>query len=808
MAQALFSDPYAQDTLRAIDEANANPAPEATPAAPSQILSTITSPFRGAAAGAAQAAAFGFDTIKSFGDVVAGYTANTDPSLLMDPQAQAKRWQEGEQARADLSSGAAYSSTIGDNLYGFSSGLAPDPATANIAEQTLFGLSRGLTKIVGMSLASGNPYIGVTLAGASEGEAASQDLKEKGVDLGTRSMVGAVTGAGTAAGALIPVAGSTLGRTVALGLGAGPGLQVAQTAMTRAVLQSAGYQHLADQYDPFDPVAIAVSAAMPAIFGGLAYRGVRADAAAARSAPKIDPALARPLESMGFNERRALQYDAPQLDDYAVQAATREGVSPDLMLALKNAGERSNSDQVSGKGAAGVSQMTKANRDKFGVVDPTDPVQAIDGMARYLAATKQQYGDNLRAIIADYDGGPKQAQAVMQGRQPPSPETQAYLARVERYLADRGANDALRGVRLTLDQVDAARVAYNRQLLEGSSLGAPDDLDAMATHLTAFQRTIDQLSAGSRVDVGDIVEPDQVRQAGALDGMIEHLEDVRSDLMADMANQAEPGQIAQLRAQIADLQTRAAPTLEDVAGSMQPRRTYTPTATRSAREQAQIERNAPVELQSQLDARDAQITRLQAAIEENRNAEIARAAMPHVDRLLDGFRAHRDALDLPPGRVRGDVAAARQVIDEAAAGVPRETSDASGVSETPRMPEAAGNTVSGRLPAADEGRASASPVSAATVVGSERVAEADGATPTQGRAQSGGSGEQQPDYQPQLEAESADMPGGVAVDPETGETRIVTLGEQLDAARAEYAAQKELAPLMRVAAQCFLAHGD
>ncbi|QUN44133.1 hypothetical protein KEH56_33530 [Burkholderia cenocepacia] len=369
MAQTLFTDPYAQDTLRAIDAANSNPLPEPRVSPPFKVIDTVTAPFRGVAAAAAEVGAFGFDSIKSFGDVVAGYPANTDPSLLTDPQAQAKRWQEGEQARANLASGASYSSTIGDNLYGFSSHLAPDPATSNIAEQTVFGLSRGLTKYIGLSLVTGNPFTGAVLTGASEGETTSQGLREKGVDLSTRTAAGVVAGTGAALAGVIPVAGGTIARTVALGLAAGPGLQIAQTAITKAVLQSAGYQQLSDQYDPFDPLAIAISGITSAIFGKFAYRGVRAEAQARAAEPQVDPAAARQLSAMSLNERKALPFNDSRLDAYAVQAAQREGLPPefgDLMVALKNAGERSNSGQVSRKGAAGIAQMMPENLKKFG----------------------------------------------------------------------------------------------------------------------------------------------------------------------------------------------------------------------------------------------------------------------------------------------------------------------------------------------------------------------------------------------------------------------------------------------------------
>lgn len=773
MAQSLFTDPYAQDTLRAIEAANSNPLPEPPPPQPNQFLNTVSAPFRGVGAAVLEMGAFGFDSIKSFGDVVAGYTSNTDPSLLIDPQAQAKRWQEGTAARANLASGASYSSTIGDNLYGFSSGLAPDPATSNVAEQTLFGLSRGLTKFIGASIASGNPFIGATLAGASEGETVSQGLREKGVDLGTRTAVGAVAGTGAALAGVIPVAGSTLGRTIALGLAAGPGLQVAQTAMTKAVLQSAGYRQLSDQYDPFDPVAVAVSAATAGIFGAWGYRGVRAEAQARAAAPKIDPVLARPLTAMSASERSALTYNDPRLDDYARQAAAKAGLSPELgelLVSLKNDGEKSNSGQISSAKARGVMQFIPDNLKKFGVADPTDPIQSIDGAVRYLAANRSRYGDNLLAHAADYNGGPSQAELVLQGKQPSKAETRAYVDRVRRGLADRDAQDVLRGITPTPDQVDAARVVYNRQLLEQASLGAPDDLDAMAAHLTAFQRTIDQMSTGTRVDVGDLIQPDQMRHADALTAMIEHMESARQDLIADAGNSAERGNVAQLRAQLSDLESAPRPTLADVVESMQPRRTYEVTKTRAARERAQIERDAPVELQSRLDAQDAQIARLRGAIETNRDAELARAALPAVDQHIAALRGQRDSLEAPPSRRASTIAnAARDVVAE----------------PSPREPVATAVAEPSAEPSAPVARTE----------------------PTQG-APAATTADGLPDYTPEFHAENADRPVSVVEDGPNGETRLSSLGEQMALVDAELARQNEIIPLFRIAAQCFLANGE
>jgi hypothetical protein len=56
--------------------------------------------------------------------------------------------------------------------------------------------------------------------------------------------------------------------------------------MTRDILNNADYSNLADQYDPFDPVGLAVSTLVPAAFGAWALRGrARAAAREGQAAP-------------------------------------------------------------------------------------------------------------------------------------------------------------------------------------------------------------------------------------------------------------------------------------------------------------------------------------------------------------------------------------------------------------------------------------------------------------------------------------------------------------------------------------------
>src|SRR5690606_37331574 len=101
-----------------------------------------------------------------------------------------------------------------------------------------------------------------------------------------------------------------------------------------------------------------------------------------------------------------------RLDSYAAEAAEREGIPPALLLALKNAGEKSDPTAVSPKGAQGVMQFMPETWDSYAKgKDPRDPVASIDAGARYIADLIKQYDGNVRAAIAHYNGGTKAGRA-------------------------------------------------------------------------------------------------------------------------------------------------------------------------------------------------------------------------------------------------------------------------------------------------------------------------------------------------------------------------------------------------------------
>lgn len=230
---------------------------------------------RGIAAGAAESTGFAADVLGAFGQVLGAYPEAMGPV----PLTPAQRREADAARRQVLQQGVDFSSEAGDLFRGVARDYAPDPMTASFAEQTLFNLARVGGKAVGYALGAG-PVAGAALLAGDEGLAAADALRQEGVDLATRTKAGAVAGVAAGASVLLPVAGRTLPQTLGLVAAGGPGAFAAQQAATRQILQSAGYDHLAEQYDPFDPVGLALSTLIPAAFGAFGLRANRARAAA------------------------------------------------------------------------------------------------------------------------------------------------------------------------------------------------------------------------------------------------------------------------------------------------------------------------------------------------------------------------------------------------------------------------------------------------------------------------------------------------------------------------------------------------
>lgn len=623
-------DPFYEDTTSAYLKGQGEiPLPADPRALPS---TSITSIVRAVGRGVAQG---GTSLFGAASDLAAGLSQiYVDPDTLsLNPQAQADADKQVNAAIVKQRAGHLFESPLGARAYDLVDTFKPDPTRTTAIDQTVQGVMSGLTQIVPAAVLGG-PLAGAAIGGTSIGMSRAEDLKRQGVDVGTRTAIGAVEGAIAATGAVLPVAGSTLPRTLGLVAAGGPGAAIAQATIEKAILRNADYGHLADQIDPLDPVNIAAATLMAGTFAAAHTVAV------SRAASKAAAAATVPLETLSIDARRALRYDAPQLDAYATQAAQREGVPPELMLALKNAGEKSNSGQVSPKGAAGVSQMMPENLRKYDVTDPTDPVQALDGMAKYLADTQKQYGGNLQAMIADYNGGPNQAKAVLRGERPPADETAAYLDRVNQYLATRGIDSAT--FRVTPEQVDAALLARGQRIVDDAYVfGTPDDVAGMAAHQDAFELAARQMDAGQFPDVARFVTGDDSARATALDSLIADTEAQRTTVAQQAAGLADQGGVAQMRAELDQL-VAARP--DDSAAGVK-------ELTRQLQDQGMKYKAAAAKAQKQIDAaladHEAQVNRLRGAIAENARAQQAHQQLGALDAQLADLRGARAGIDAP-----------------------------------------------------------------------------------------------------------------------------------------------------------------
>lgn len=133
------------------------------------------------------------------------------------------------------------------------------------------------------------------------------------------------------------------------------------------------------------------------------------------------------------------QSSAQAPEDELVTIAKKYGVNPQLMLNIRDKGERSKSHQVSPAGAMGRMQLMPAIADKYGVNNPFNDSENYDGAVRLvrdnISRMKAQFPGKSdkeieQLVIANYNGGEAASNAVAAGRQPPAQETINYMRRV------------------------------------------------------------------------------------------------------------------------------------------------------------------------------------------------------------------------------------------------------------------------------------------------------------------------------------------------------------------------------------------
>ena len=110
----------------------------------------------------------------------------------------------------------------------------------------------------------------------------------------------------------------------------------------------------------------------------------------------------------------------------AYQTAQKYGIDPDLFVRQIQAESAFRPDAVSSAGAIGLGQLMPATAKELGV-DPNDPVQNLEGAARYMKQQLDRFGDPALALAA-YNAGP--SRVAKAGGVPNITETQNYVAKI------------------------------------------------------------------------------------------------------------------------------------------------------------------------------------------------------------------------------------------------------------------------------------------------------------------------------------------------------------------------------------------
>jgi len=119
---------------------------------------------------------------------------------------------------------------------------------------------------------------------------------------------------------------------------------------------------------------------------------------------------------------------SPEIDQMVEQTANRFKVDPGLVHAIIRVESGYDPQAVSSKGAMGLMQLVPATAQRFGVANPFDPKQNIEGGVNYLKHLLDLFGGDLPLSLAAYNAGEHTVQRS--GGIPAIPETQNYVRKI------------------------------------------------------------------------------------------------------------------------------------------------------------------------------------------------------------------------------------------------------------------------------------------------------------------------------------------------------------------------------------------
>ena len=150
---------------------------------------------------------------------------------------------------------------------------------------------------------------------------------------------------------------------------------------------------------------------------------------------RADPRTGRLVRSVVHSPART-STRSPALRDAVHRIAAEHSLPTALIDSVIQVESNYNPFAISSKGASGLMQLVPSTARRFGVADVFDPVENIQGGARYLRYLLDLYDGNYTLALAAYNAG--EGAVARYGDVPPFPETRNYVTLVGKQLAGQG----------------------------------------------------------------------------------------------------------------------------------------------------------------------------------------------------------------------------------------------------------------------------------------------------------------------------------------------------------------------------------
>jgi soluble lytic murein transglycosylase-like protein len=142
----------------------------------------------------------------------------------------------------------------------------------------------------------------------------------------------------------------------------------------------------------------------------------------------------------GITQAAPLFKSPARIDSIIDRVSSHYQVDPKLVHALIRVESNYDPSAVSSKGAMGLMQLIPATAQRFGVQNPFDPKQNIQGGVSYLKYLLHLFGGNLPLSLAAYNAG--EQRVIRSGGIPAIPETEHYVRAITHLYHSKNAATA------------------------------------------------------------------------------------------------------------------------------------------------------------------------------------------------------------------------------------------------------------------------------------------------------------------------------------------------------------------------------